>query len=122
MSSTASYSSAVITNPALTGDNGGSSSSNSGLSSSSKKIVGGVVGAIGGVILLVGIAFVAFKTWGRDRYDPDDDLDYATGTGQGLSSSGATDKVGGGLASDEAYSDRYNTMSSSGRPNAAANF
>jgi hypothetical protein len=117
--STTTFAASVQTNPALTGSN--SSGGSSGLSDSSKKIIGGVVGGIGGVALLAGILFVAFRYWNRDRYNPDDDLDFAAGTGQALSNSGAT-KEGSTLASDDAHGDRYNTMSSSGRPNAAANF
>jgi hypothetical protein len=99
-------------------DNGGSS----GLSSKSKGIIGGVVGGIGGAILLGGIALVLFRVYGRKRYNENDDLDYHAGTGQGLSSSGAGDKsesAYGGLAADEAHSERYTQPV---RPNAAANF
>jgi hypothetical protein len=105
----------VTTTPGVLGsqNSGGGSS---GLSQSSKKIIGGVVGGIGGAILLAGIAFACWRIWGRDKYNPDDDLDYATGTGQGLGSSGA-DKQN--LASDEAHADRY---TGTVRPNAAANF
>jgi hypothetical protein len=93
-----------------------SSNNSSGLSSSSKKIIGGVVGGIGGAILLAGIAFVLWRVYHRKGYDPEQDLDYQTGTGQGLSSSGA-DKQN--LASDEAHNDRYTSQV---RPNAGVNF
>jgi hypothetical protein len=74
------------------------------------------VGGIGGAILIAGLAFACFRIYGRNKYDPNNDLDYQTGTGQGLPSSGA-DKQN--LASDDAHADRY---TSNVRPNAAANF
>jgi len=74
------------------------------------------VGGIGGAILLAGVAFVLWRIYGRKRYDPETDLDYQTGTGQGLGSSGADKQT---LASDEAHNDRYTNPV---RPNAGVNF
>jgi len=101
--------------PASTGGSGGSS----GLSPTSKKVIGGVVGGIAGAVVLAGIALVCWRLWGRDKYDPNQDLDFATGTGQGLGPSpGGAEKVAN-LAQDEAHADRY---TSPPKPNAAANF
>ena len=61
--------------PALSGSNGNSGSP--GLSSKSKKIIGGVIGGVGGVILLGGLAVVAWRIWGRrrgSRYDDNDPM------------------------------------------------
>jgi len=67
--------------PGLVGSSGGSGSS--GLSSSTKKVIGGVVGSIGGVILLGGIAVVVWRVWGRKRrsgYDDSDPIDSQPGS------------------------------------------
>jgi hypothetical protein len=104
------------TAPGLTGN--GSSNSGGGISGSSKKIIAGVVGGIGGAILLGAIIFACWRIWGnRNRYNPDDDLDYAAGTGQGLGSSPGKDE---GIANDNDHESRY--TGSTVRPNAAANF
>jgi hypothetical protein len=113
-STVVSGSSAATNTPGVLPSN--NTPSSSGLSSSSKKIIGGVVGGIGGAVLLAGIAFAAWRASNRNKYNPEDDLDYTAGTGQGLGSSGAAKE---GLASDEAHADRY---TSNVRPNAAANF
>jgi hypothetical protein len=99
-------------------ENGSGSSSGGGLSSKDKAIVGGVIGGIAGAVLLAGIALVCWRLWGRRRYDPDQDLDFAAGTGQGLGTSpGGAEKTN--LAQDEAHADRY---AGPPKPNAAANF
>jgi len=118
-SQVSSFTTGSVTSIVTPGVISGSSSSNnksSGLSSSSKSIIGGVVGGVGGAILLAGLAFAFFRIRRRKRYDPNEDMDYTAGTGQGLGSSGA-DKQN--LASDEAHNDRY---TGNPRPNAAANF
>jgi hypothetical protein len=99
-------------------ENSASSSSGSGLSSKDKSIVGGVIGGVAGAVLLAGIALVCWRLWGRRRYDPDQDLDFAAGTGQGLGTApGGAEKTN--LAQDEAHADRY---AGPPKPNAAANF
>jgi len=97
----------------------GSGSGSSGLSSNSKKIIGGVVGGIGGAIFLAAIAFVCWRIWGKkNKYDPNEDMDYAAGTGTGLGDSGSRKEDG--LAHDNDHDSRY--TGSTVRPNAAANF
>jgi hypothetical protein len=106
------------TTPSLANANNGGSS---GLSSKSKSIIGGVVGGIGGFVLLGGIALVCWRIWGRKRQQ-DDDLDFITGTGQGLGSSGSAEKREtdvGRIADDSAHNDRYTSQV---KPNAAQNF
>jgi uncharacterized membrane protein YebE (DUF533 family) len=56
----------------LTGNSGGKN--NSGLSDSSKKTIGGVVGGIGGALLLAGLAYTAWRIWGKKKNLHDDDL------------------------------------------------
>lgn len=63
--------SARVTPTALASDG---SSGSSGLSDSSKKIIGGVVGGIGGALLLAGLAYTAWRIWGKKRNLHDDDL------------------------------------------------
>ena len=53
------------------GDNGGGSS---GLSPSTKKTIGGVVGGVGGALLLAGLAYTAWRIWGKKKNLHDDDL------------------------------------------------
>jgi hypothetical protein len=64
---------------------------------------------------------VCSRIWGR-KQPHDDDLDYITGTGQGLGSSSGAEKREtdvGRLAEDSAHNDRYTGQP---KPNAAANF
>ncbi|QIW98068.1 hypothetical protein AMS68_003586 [Peltaster fructicola] len=63
VSSTTGYATATI-DPVLSSDNSGSGSS---LSPHSSAIIGGVVGGVGGAILLGGLAFVAWRLWGKKR-------------------------------------------------------
>ena len=62
LSSTTGYATATI-NPSLA--NGGGDGSN--LSDHAKKVIGGVVGGIGGAILIGGLAFVAWRLWGKKK-------------------------------------------------------
>ncbi|KAL8914437.1 MAG: hypothetical protein Q9171_000942 [Xanthocarpia ochracea] len=70
-----STSRATSTRSPTTVDEDGSDSSQSGLDDEQKRIVIGVVVGIGGAILLGGIAFVAWRIWGRKRPTTDDDHD-----------------------------------------------
>jgi hypothetical protein len=70
-------------------------------------------------VLIAGIAIVFFRMRRRNRYNPNEDLDYAAGTGQGLGSSGSAQKDDGILANDNDHETRYTSQV---RPNAAANF
>lgn len=54
--------------------NGGGNGSN--LSTNSKKIIGGVVGGIGGAILIGGLAFVAWRLWGKKKNAAQDGDEY----------------------------------------------
>jgi len=54
--------------------NGGSSSGSSGLSETAKKTIGGVVGGVGGALLLAGLAYTAWRIWGKKKNLHDDDL------------------------------------------------
>ena len=68
---TTGFATATI-NPSLA--NGGGDGSN--LSDNAKQIIGGVVGGIGGAILVGGLAFVAWRLWGKKkaaaREEPDE--------------------------------------------------
>ena len=69
-SSTTGFATATI-NPSLA--NGGGDGSN--LSDNAKRVIGGVVGGIGGAILIGGLAFVAWRLWGKkkaQREEPDE--------------------------------------------------
>jgi len=66
------------------GDGKGGSS---GLSDTAKKTIGGVVGGVGGALLLAGLAYTAWRIWGKkknlhddDLYDPNINQDKASGT------------------------------------------
>lgn len=77
--------------PTTLSDNGKSGSS--GLSDSTKKTIGGVVGGIGGALLLAGLAYTAWRVWGKKKNLHDDDL-YDPNTHQDkLSTSTATDST-----------------------------
>jgi uncharacterized membrane protein YebE (DUF533 family) len=54
--------------------NGGSSGGSSGLSDTAKKTIGGVVGGVGGALLLAGLAYTAWRIWGKKKNLHDDDL------------------------------------------------
>lgn len=64
--STTGYATATIA-PSLA--NGGGNGSN--LSTHTKSIIGGVVGGIGGAILIGGLAFVAWRLWGKKKRQAD---------------------------------------------------
>ena len=55
----------------LNDNNGGGSS---GLSSSTKATIGGVVGGVGGALLLAGLAYTAWRVWGKKKNLHDDDM------------------------------------------------
>lgn len=86
----------------------------SGLTGESKKIIGGVVGGVGGIILLGGIALVCLRIWGRKR-TPGEDDDYGS-AGSLNREKGPSGQL---TADTEDPLQRYQTP---GRPNAAANF
>jgi len=57
--------------------NGDGNGGSSGLSDTAKKTIGGVVGGVGGALLLAGLAYTAWRIWGKkknlhneDLYDP----------------------------------------------------
>lgn len=96
---------------------GGGGSGSSGLSASSKSVIIGVVVGVGGAILLGGLAFVAWRIWGRKKQsvDEDDDLMHSnTGSSGREKSSGA-----GGSNPFRATLDQYHTP---GPVNTASNF
>lgn len=75
-----SFSSTVLTTSTPTAapsgalsDSSGSSGTTSGISSQTKNIIIGVVVSIGGVALLGGLAFVAWRIWGKRRNVADED-------------------------------------------------
>lgn len=70
-SSTTGYATATI-DPTLASDSSGSSGS---ISPHTQAIIGGVVGGVGGAILIAGLAFAAWRIWGRKKGNrlPQDD-------------------------------------------------
>jgi len=44
------------------------------LSDTAKKTIGGVVGGVGGALLLAGLAYTAWRVWGKKKNLHDDDL------------------------------------------------
>lgn len=118
--STTGYATATIA-PGLA--NGGGSGDN--LSTNAKKIIGGVVGGIGGAILIGGLAFVAWRLWGKKKAAAGEQDDFYDGSQEGsianqkresmgvLSNSGASEGGGNGL-------ERY--QNPNGRINTASNF
>lgn len=101
--------------PSLSSGDGGSGSS--GLSSSQKSVIIGVVVGVGGAILLGGLAFVAWRVWGRKRQtvDEDDDLMHSNPSSSGREKSGSV----GGNNPFRATLDQYHTP---GPVNTASNF
>jgi uncharacterized membrane protein YebE (DUF533 family) len=69
--STTGYATATIA-PGLA--NGGGNGGN--LSTNAKSIIGGVVGGIGGAILIGGLAFVAWRLWGKKKAAAEGNEDY----------------------------------------------
>lgn len=70
----------------LTGGDGKGGGSG-GLSDTAKKTIGGVVGGIGGALLLAGLAYTAWRVWGKkknlhdeDLYDPNTNQDKLSAT------------------------------------------
>jgi hypothetical protein len=78
LASTTGFATATIA-PGLA--NGGGNGSN--LSTNSKKIIGGVVGGIGGAILIGGLAFVAWRLWGKKRNAPEEGEYYQNDSNEG---------------------------------------
>ena len=61
----------------------GKSSSPSGMSTQTRNTVIGVVVGVGGAIILGGLAFVAWRIWGRKKGPENDNLmDYPSGTAE----------------------------------------
>jgi hypothetical protein len=84
--------------------NGGGNGSN--LSTNTKKIIGGVVGGIGGAILIGGLAFVAWRLWGKKKAANEGQDEWYEGSG---SDSIANQKrQSTGVLSASAYSDTTN--------------
>ena len=75
VSSTTGFATATI-NPSLA-DGGGDGSN---LSTNAKKIIGGVVGGIGGAILIGGLAFVAWRLWGKKKREAAEQDEYGDGS------------------------------------------
>lgn len=82
------------------------------MSPNSKAIIGGVVGGVGGAILLAGLAFVAWRLWGKKRGTrlPQDDP-YAGNEETLQKENDGTDGL-----------ERYRTGGQTGPVNAASNF
>lgn len=110
VSSTTGYATATI-DPVLASD---TSSGGNSLSPNSKAIIGGVVGGVGGAILLGGLAFVAWRLWGKKRGQKLPQDDYYTGNEETL----AKENTDG--------TERYRTGGQTGNApvsvNAASNF
>lgn len=95
-------------NPSLA-DGGGNGSN---LTTQTKSIIGGVVGGIGGAILIGGLAFVAWRLWGKKRREEDvDDFNSNDSITQEKSHRGS-----GMTLDSEGYSNP------GGRVNTASNF
>ena len=108
--STTGYATATIA-PSLA--NGGGDGSN--LSSHTKAIIGGVVGGIGGAILIGGLAFVAWRLWGKKRQEADAD-DYSYSPHDSIN---AQKRYSGATLMTDGY---QSTGPSSQRVNTASNF
>ncbi|RMZ76569.1 hypothetical protein DV737_g4739, partial [Chaetothyriales sp. CBS 132003] len=68
-----------------------SGSGSSGLSSTAKATIGGVVGGVGGALLLAGLAYTAWRVWGKKKNLHDDDLYDPNVTQDKLSTNSAND-------------------------------
>ena len=88
-----------------------------GLSQSNKNIIGGVVGGIGGLLLIGGIALVFLRMKRRQTRVHEDDDDMTLGTGSAL---GDKPHSGHGASPFQSNLEQYHNPG--GRPNAAANF
>jgi hypothetical protein len=101
VASTTGYATATIA-PGLA--NGGGSGDN--LSTNTKKVIGGVVGGIGGAILIGGLAFVAWRLWGKKKAAGEGQEEYYDGS--------QTDSIANqkrqstGMLSNSAFSDSGN--------------
>jgi len=91
------------------GDKGGSS----GLSSTAKATIGGVVGGVGGALLLAGLAYTAWRVWGKKKTLHDDDL-YDPNVNQ--------DKLSGTTADSTPFRSTLDQYHSPGPVNTASNF
>lgn len=104
--------------------NGGGSGSN--LSTNAKNIIGGVVGGIGGAILIGGLAFVAWRLWGKKKAANDGQEDYYDGSqadsvvGQKRESMGVLSNSGMSEGGSGNGLERY--QNPNGRINTASNF
>jgi len=102
LASTTGFATATIA-PGLAGDGGNGSN----LTTHTKSIIGGVVGGIGGAILIGGLAFVAWRLWGKKKQSQDHD--------DGFWDNSQNDSIDGqkressGLQQDDNYHSRYST-------------
>jgi len=84
--------SAIVTTstPGLVND--GKNNSGGGISPQTRNTIIGVVVGVGGAIVLGGLAFVAFRIWGRKKHQEESDelMDYhSTGTAEKTDTSGS---------------------------------
>lgn len=110
--STTGFATATIA-PSLA--NAGGDGSN--LSDSTKKIIGGVVGGIGGAILIGGLAFVAWRLWGKKKQEQQQEDMYSNDS---LSAQKRYSE--NTLMTDAAYSTNAPYSNSSRPVNTASNF
>lgn len=87
------------------------------MSQTNKNIIGGVVGGVGGVLLLGGIALVFWRMKKRQNNVSADDDDMTLGTGSAL---GDKSQNVNGASPFQSNLEQYHNPG--GRPNAAANF
>ena len=109
--STTGFATATIA-PSLA--NGGGNGSN--LSTHTKAIIGGVVGGIGGAILIGGLAFVAWRLWGKKKRQADMQDDYVDSQNDSI----RKEERASTLASGGDGTERY--QNPGGSVNTASNF
>jgi hypothetical protein len=107
---TTGYATATIA-PSLAHEGGNGSN----LSTNTKKIIGGVVGGIGGAILIGGLAFVAWRLWGKKKEQEVTQEDLYSSD-----SLSAQKRMSGNTLETAGYSERYSNPN--GAVNTASNF
>ncbi|KAK3330958.1 hypothetical protein B0H66DRAFT_82895 [Apodospora peruviana] len=101
--------------PGLAQNNNGSG--NSGMSTTTRNTVIGVVVGVGGAIVLAGLAFVAWRIWGRKRGQDENDglMDYS-------SPNDGKSEVGGSMTGRTPFQSTLESYHAPTQVNQAANF
>ncbi|EEA27482.1 hypothetical protein EYB25_001522 [Talaromyces marneffei] len=119
--STSSASSTSSTGTSSPSFSSGSSGASSGLSKSAKNTIIGVVVGVGGAIILAGVAFVAWRVWGRNKHDPDNDEDDLMSAGTAVGSN-LREKAPSPASSGTPFRSTLDQYHNPGPVNAASNF